>query len=104
MNRAFQLGLQKRAAAQKGKGNIAGTLKNVVSLASFLTQFLKTGTVQLVPLIQYTVDGVANGFGKGMQQGGLLKALTHALSKGTDGTARGGIQDFGKTEASLTKL
>lgn len=104
LNHAFQLALQKRAAAQKGKGNLGGTLKNVVGLASFVTQFLKNTAGQAVPLLQNTVKGTVNGLGQGLKRGGLIPGLTGALSQGTTGLAKGIANGFGKIDQDNMKL
>lgn len=70
---ALALALAKRAAAQKGKGNLEGTLLNAKSLLSFVTQFVKNTAVQAVPLAQGTVKGTLTGLGTGIEKGGLVK-------------------------------
>lgn len=95
-DKAYKLALEKRAAAQKGKNDVEGIRLNVESVLTFLVLFAKNDATQAVPLIQYTIQGIEDGFKK--------RGLLGASGEGTTGFAYGIVNGFGQIDKDSMKL
>lgn len=104
IDRSFELGQQQQAARQKGKGNVAGTLKNVNGLVRVFLQYLKNTVVQTPPVLQNTISGVFKGLKQGLKKGGLLSGVTGALSQGTTRTVKSMVNTFGQIQKDTMKV
>lgn len=88
--------MQKRAVSQEGKNDVEGTSLNAELLLTFLILFAKNDALQAIPLAQYTVQGIVDGFKK--------RGLLGALGDGTTGLAYGVVNGFGQIDKDLMKL
>lgn len=63
---------------------------------AFTVLFIRDFGINILPLLQLSVEGTLDGFQEGMKKGGLIPALTGAASGATEGADKGVYNGFGR--------